>query len=242
MLGFDQMVDGVDAKSIDAAVEPESHDGQHRLGDLRIAPVEVGLFLEKGMIVVLSCCFVPLPRAATELADPIVGRAAVGLAVAPDIPIAFGVAARRAAGAEPRMLVGGMVGHVIENDLEPVSMHCRDQPIEPGEISELGIDRRIVADVVTEIGHRRGEDWRDPDRIDAQLDQIIEAREDPVEITDAVPVRILKRARVDLIDDAPLPPGESAWHSRAPTTAVRSQPSVFADMRRGTVPAATRYP
>jgi hypothetical protein len=45
----------VDAKSIDSAVEPEAKNVEHGGSHGRVAPVEVGLLLEEGVVVVLDC-------------------------------------------------------------------------------------------------------------------------------------------------------------------------------------------
>jgi hypothetical protein len=58
----------------------------------------------------------------------------------------------------------------------------------------------------TEISHGRGEDRRKPDRVDAQFGQIRQAPANAGEIAHTVAAFVLKRARVDLIDDAALPP------------------------------------
>ena len=55
---------------------------------------------------------------------------------------------------------------------------------------KTGIDVRVVAHVVAEVGHRRGVDRREPDRVDAEPCDVGEPREDPVEVADAVAVGV----------------------------------------------------
>ena len=86
-------------------------------------------------------------------------------------------------------------------------MDRRQQAIERGEITEDRRDIAVIGNVVTEIGHRRRKDRGEPDRIDAQRSDMIEAPFDPGEIADTVAVAVLKGARIDLIDGAALPPG-----------------------------------
>src|SRR5262245_39664420 len=69
----------------------------------------------------------------------------------------------------------------------------------------------IVGDVIAEICHWRREDRRQPNRVNAELLQIRQTLCDPAQITNAVAVSVLKRSRIDLIDDAGLPP-RSALH------------------------------
>ena len=51
-------------------------------------------------------------------------------------------------------------------------MRLGDQRVEIGERAEHRIDVAIVGDVVAEILHRRGEEGRDPDRVDAERGDI----------------------------------------------------------------------
>ena len=85
-------------------------------------------------------------------------------------------------------------------------MGVGDQRVEVGQRAEQRIDAAIVGDVVAEIGHRRGEDRRQPDRVDAEPREVIEPLGDALEVADAVAVGVLKRARIDLIEDAVPPP------------------------------------
>jgi len=104
------------------------------------------------------------------------------------------------------MPIGRVVRHEIEDDLQPPRMRLCDERVEIRQRAEQRIDAAIVGNVVTEIGHGRGIDRRYPDGVDAEAVEIVEPPPNAREIADAVTVRILKRPRVDLIDDAALPP------------------------------------
>ena len=104
------------------------------------------------------------------------------------------------------MLVGGVVRHEVEDQLEAARVRVGEQRVEIGQRAEQRIDVAIIGDVVAEIGHRRGIDRRDPDRVDAEPDQMVEAAANAAQVADAVAVAVLERARIDLIDDARLPP------------------------------------
>ena len=47
------MPEDIHPKTVDAAVQPEAQHVEHRLDDFGIAPVEVGLFAQEGMVVIL---------------------------------------------------------------------------------------------------------------------------------------------------------------------------------------------
>ena len=203
---FDEVPEDVDAEAVDAAVEPEAEDVEHGLLDFGVAPVEVGLGGEEGVVVVLAGGVVELPGAAAEVAEPVVGRAAVGGGVAPDVPVALGVVARRSRFDEPGVLVGGVVGDEVEEHLQAAAVGFVDEAVEVGEGAEERVDVGVVGDVVAEVGHRGGEDGGEPDGVDAEPLEVVEALDDAGEVADAVAVGVLEGAGVDLVDDAALPP------------------------------------
>ena len=59
---LDQVVHHVDPEAVDAAVQPEAQDVQHRLLHFGVAPVEVGLLAEEGVVVVLPGVSRPTSR------------------------------------------------------------------------------------------------------------------------------------------------------------------------------------
>ena len=93
LLVLDQVVEDVDAEAIDAPVEPEAQDAEHRLAHFGVAPVEVGLLPEEGVVIELVGVLIPLPADAAEVGEPVVGRRAVGLGISPDVPVALRVVA-----------------------------------------------------------------------------------------------------------------------------------------------------
>jgi hypothetical protein len=80
------------------------------------------------------------------------------------------------------------------------------QPVKVLQRAVLRVDVLVVGDVVAEIHLRRGINGREPDGVDAQFLQVVEPRGNAVQVADAVSVRVLKTARVDLVDDGVLPP------------------------------------
>src|SRR5258705_13504720 len=99
------MMHHVDAKSIDAALEPKAQHIEHGPLHFRVAPIEIGLLFEKRVVVILSGLFVQFPRAAAKIGAPIIRGAAAWRRIAPNIPVALGALARRARLDEPWMLV-----------------------------------------------------------------------------------------------------------------------------------------
>jgi hypothetical protein len=66
------------------------------------------------------------------------------------------------------------------------------QRVELLERAEDRVDVGVVGDVVAEVGHRRGEDRRDPGRADAELAQIGQPLPDAAQVADAVGVAVLE--------------------------------------------------
>ena len=230
LLVVEIIVDGIEAEAIDAALEPEAHDIEHRILHGRIVEVEIGLADQEIVQIVLATRPVPLPDAAAKDRRPVIGRAAIGQRIGPDIPVGAGIGAREAAFLEPGMLVGGVADHLIHDDLEAAGMGLGQKGIEILERAEERIDLAIVRDVIAHVVLGRLGDRGEPDAVDAQAGNVIEPGNDAGQIANAIAIAVLKRAGIDLIDHAAAPPlshcslhimgvGESRkahrWHSLA---------------------------
>jgi hypothetical protein len=64
----------------------------------------------------------------------------------------------------------------------------------------------VVGHVVAEVGHGGAVEGREPQRVDAEPDEMVEVLGDAGEVADAISARVRERARVDLVDDGGLPP------------------------------------
>lgn len=137
------------------------------------------------------------------------GRLAVlAAALAEHVALALGRAgAGGQGGLEPHVLVGGVVRHHVDDDLEVELVGARDHRVGVGERAEDGVDVAVVGDVVAGVGLRRGVEGREPDGVDAERAQVGQARGDAGKVADAVAVAVGPRARVDLVDHGLAPPG-----------------------------------
>ena len=84
-------VAGIETEAVHPPAQPEAERVEHRRPGLVVAPVDVGLFGQEGMEVVLAGVLVEGPGRAAEDRDPVVGRRAVGCRVLPHVPVALGV-------------------------------------------------------------------------------------------------------------------------------------------------------
>ena len=90
--------------------------------------------------------------------------------------------------------------HQIDDHAQAARMGPGDEMIEIDKPAEERIDITIIGDIVAEIRHRRDEERGDPDRVRAQIDDMIEMFRDAAQIAHAVAAGIGEGARIDLID------------------------------------------
>ena len=93
---FHEAVRGIHPESVHPALQPETHNGEHGLFHCRVSPVQVGLFLQIGVQIILAGVRVPFPGRPAKDTQPVIWRASVRTSIAPGVPIAFRVAARGA--------------------------------------------------------------------------------------------------------------------------------------------------
>ena len=200
-------IDGIKTHAIDAAIEPEAHVVQRRAAHFRVVKIQVGLRAEKIVEVVLRAPRFPLPGNAPKDRQPVVGRTAVGPRVGPHVPGGAGVAAILPALDEPGVFRGGMAEHLVDHHLEAQAVRLAQQTVEVLQRAEQRIDSAIVGNVIAEIGHRRLEEGRDPDGLDAETRHVVEPLDDARQVTDTIAVGVEEAARIDLVDGGAMPPG-----------------------------------
>jgi len=104
------------------------------------------------------------------------------------------------------MLVGRVIDHQLRDDADAQLVRFLDQTFHVVERAVLGVHRRVLGDVVAVIAPRRRVERQQPDRVDAQLGDVGQPRDEAGEIPDAVVVRIEERLHVKLVDDRVLVP------------------------------------
>src|SRR5690606_37902358 len=75
-----------------------------------------------------------------------------------------------------------------------------EQVVDVGEGAEQRVDRPVVGDVVAAVGHRRGVERAQPDRVDPQLDQVVEPGGHARQVAHAVAVGVGEAPGIDLVD------------------------------------------
>src|SRR5437764_11048273 len=105
------------------------------------------------------------------------------------------------------MLIGGVVGHKVQDDLKAATVSLVKQGIQVLKSSEERMNIDVIAYVVAKIGHGRRIDGGEPDGVNTEPAHVIQLAGDAREISHSITIAIEKTARVDLINHTRLPPG-----------------------------------
>jgi len=210
---LDQAVRHVHPEAVHPPIQPEPQDllelGPHQ----RVVPVEVRLGGVEQVQVPLAGGAVrlghPGPGRTAEHALPVVGRhlAARSAAVAEQVTRPLRTARPgRHRGAEPLVGARRVVGHQVEDHPQAARVGLVHQLVGVGQAAEQRVDRAVVGDVVAGVGLRGGVERRHPDRVHAQLHEVVQPARHAGEVAEAVTVGVGEGARVDLVDDRVPPP------------------------------------
>ena len=206
MLVVKIVVHRVQPEPVDPAIQPESHRLQQPVLHVGIVKVEIRLAGQEVVQVVLPAPRIPFPGRSAEHRDPVVRGCPVGTGIGPDIPVGLRVGPVGAAFCKERVGRGRMADHLVDDDLQPKIMRLCQHRVEIRQGAEQGVNIGVIGHVIAHVGHGRGEDRRKPDRIAAQLRDMLKTPCQAGKIADAVAIAVLKRARIDLIGHRPAPP------------------------------------
>ena len=108
------------------------------------------------------------------------------------------------------MLVAGVVRHQVQKDPDPANARLGDQRVDIVKRAQVRLHLTEVGDVVAPVGIGRDGDRAQPDRVDAQPGQVVEAVDDAGEISLAVGIGVGERPWIDLVQDGRAPPRRPA--------------------------------
>ncbi len=168
------LVGHVEPPAVGAEVDPVAADVPEELADGRGVGVELGQRVQPppGVVAGRLAVVVGVQGPAVD-AEPVeVGRI---LAVLEDV-------------VELEESPAGVIEHAVQDDLDPLRVRPVDQAAERGIAAEHRVDAEIVVRVIPVVRGRL-EDRREVDRVDAQIQQIIEMFEHPDQVAPLVPVR-----------------------------------------------------
>ena len=206
-LALEQVRDRVEAEAVEPEVEPEAQHVEHRVLDLRVVVVEVGLVGEEPVPVVLAGDRVPGPvrGLGVDEDDPGVLVAVVG--VRPHVPVALRRPGRRVRERlEPWVLDRGVVHHQVGDHPDLPRVRRVDQLLDVVDRPVVGVDLPEVGDVVAAVAQRRLVERQQPDAVDPEPLQVVELLGQAAEVADPVAVGVVEAAYVDLVEDRVLEP------------------------------------
>ena len=209
-VALEEIGDGVEAEAVETELEPEADDPEHRLHDLGVLVVEIGLVGVEAVPVVLLARRFPRPvgRLDVDEDDPGVGPSLV--VVVPDVPVGLGVVFRRPRLDEPGMLFAGVVHHQVGDDPDTAPVGVVEKGHQVVEGAQIGVDGEEVADVVATVAHGRRVVGQEPQAVDPQPLEIVELGPQAGDIADPVVVGVEETPGEDLVEDGPsVPVGRS---------------------------------
>ena len=198
---FVQIADRVPPVAVDPFIVPETDDVKNLFPGDRVFPVEVRLLFGKKVKIILTPLRHILPRAAAEHRFPVIRCAAVRRRVPPDIKVCVRVVSGFFRLDKPPMPVRGVVQHQVHDNGNTPGMCAVPESLPVGHAAKLLRNRFIIRNIIAVV-HTGGRiDRGHPDRVNPQFGQIIQLFGHAFQVADPVPVRVLKTARVNLIDD-----------------------------------------
>ena len=199
--------DRIQAQSVHAHVEPEAHDIDDRVDDLRIVVIQIGLMREEPMPVVAPRDRVPCPVRGFGIREDDARPGEFLVGVAPDIELVLRRSRRGSpCRLKPGVLIGGVIDHQLRDHAQAAQMGLLHEPAEVIERAVVRMHVPVIGNVVAIIALRRWVERQQPDGVDAQFLNVIEFLDQPREIADAIAVGIVEGLDVHLIDDRVLVP------------------------------------
>src|SRR5208282_2313641 len=166
---------------------------------IAVAPVQRRLVPEKIAVKITVTMAVAV--------DPLVAGLVFPDVVGPDIPVGIAIGLLFARGDEPWIVNRGVGDDVIEQDLEAAFVRLGKQSAGVVVAAVTRRDLVVIADVVTGVVERRIEKRVDPDGVHAEAFDVIQLLDEARQVADAVAVGIVKRLRINLINDGVIYPG-----------------------------------
>src|SRR5687768_8593068 len=104
------------------------------------------------------------------------------------------------------MLVGGVIQNQVEYELHASAMHLLHELFNQCHIAILRRDRKIIADIVSEIPVWTLRKWRNPDCFVTEVFKIIQFSNNTRNVSNSIAIGIEKGTQIDMVNGGFLPP------------------------------------
>ena len=209
---FGNLVNHIESESAYALIHPPEDHIINFPAQLRVLPVQIRLLYGKLVKIILLHFRHPLPCRAAEARAHIVRRRSL-LAVAPYVIIMVRILAALLRFQKPAMFIRRMIQHQIHNDADVPLLCLRNQAFHIVQASEHRVNVLIVGNIISVVVLRGFAHRGKPDRINAQIRQVIQPPDNSLQIPDSIAVTVLEAAGIDLVNDRILPPFVSLCHT-----------------------------
>ena len=163
----------VEAEALHALTHPEAHNVLNFFPHGGVLPVQIRLGLVEEVEVVFAQLGHVLPGVAAELALPVGGWGAVGLAGAEDVVVLV----HRVPGQgllEPLVVGGGVVKHHVQHDADVMGLRLGHQFLEVGHGAIPRVNGPVIGHVVAVVVLGGDEEGGKPDVVHTQLLQVVQ--------------------------------------------------------------------
>jgi hypothetical protein len=99
------------------------------------------------------------------------------------------------------MLDGGVLGDEVDDDPQAQGLRLVEQDRQVRDVTEPGIDREVVGDVVPAVVVRRRVERQQPQAVGAEPADVLQSLGDPAEVAPPVSVGVQEERDVDLVDN-----------------------------------------
>ncbi|MGF6748239.1 hypothetical protein OKW36_003875 [Paraburkholderia sp. MM5482-R1] len=220
---FDEVWHRIEPQPVDAHVEPETHHLQDLFQHRRIVEVQIGLVRVEAVPVVRARNRIVRPVRRLRVDEDDASLRVLLIGIGPHIVVAIVRAGLRAPRAlEPRVLIRRVVDDELGDHADAARVRFLDEAPHVRELTVVGMHVAVVGDVVAVVAAWRRIERQQPDRVDAELGDVVELGHQTGEIADAVVVPIEERLDVHLIDDRVLVPQRIVAEGRGFAAAARA--------------------
>ena len=197
---FADQLDDVHAEASDPLGDPEIHHLIDLVPQGWVSPVQVRLLLGKEVKVILPDLLIVFPGTAGKSGLQVIWP------LTPDVVVVLWRIRMLSGFHEPRVLVRRVVDHQVHYDPDSPLFAFRDQFFHISHGSVLRVDLLIIGNIVAIVDAWGLVDRTEPDGVNAKLLQVVQAADDPLQVANPIPVAVLERLWIDLVNDRVLPP------------------------------------